>query len=178
MQFLQVFLLLLSFVKIIVSQSADDYDSEEMMDNDQQQQINRYPIHLPPTPPSPCSREAIEAILNLVSPSCKSEMEAAIESQTDVTSECKVEIQQAVQIISGYNRREEQEQGQGEQQPSTPPPPPPRDGIHPGYWIAAFVVVLVGGVTAYVIHVNKLLEEAFPPKPVKKLSKKKVSHWS
>jgi hypothetical protein len=100
-------------------------------------------------------------------------MEAAIESQSDVSEECKVEIQQAVQIISGYNRREEQ--GQEDQQPNTPPPPPPRDGIHPGYWIAAFVVALVGGVTAYVMHVNKLLEEAFPPKPSKKLSKKKVS---
>jgi hypothetical protein len=106
-------------------------------------------------------------------------MEAAIESQTDVSPECKVEIQQAVQVISGFNNQNQGEEEQEEdQQPSdTVATPPPRTGIHPGFWIAAFVVALVGGVTAYVVHVNKLLQEAFPPKPVKKLSKKKVSSF-
>jgi hypothetical protein len=110
----------------------------------------------------------------MVSVNCRSEMEAAIESQTDVSPECKVEIQQAVQVLSGFNNDNQEE----EEQPSeTVATPPPRSGIHPGFWIAAFVVALVGGVTAYVVHVNKLLQEAFPPKPVKKLSKKKVNSF-
>lgn len=120
-------------------------------------------------------REMIEAILNMVSPSCRSEMEAAIEEQSDVSNECKIEIQKAVQIISGYNQNQQMQEGEEDQQPSAATnTPPPKNGIHPGYWIALFVVVLVGGVTAYVLHVNKLLEEAFPRKPAKKLSKKKV----
>ena len=124
------------------------------------------------------SREAIEAILNLVSPSCRSEMELAIETQSDVSQECRVEIQQAVQVISGYAQQREQgdDELEGEESNSeTVAPTPPRNGIHPGFWIAAFVVALIGGVSAYVIHVNKLLEEAFPAKPAKKLSKKKVN---
>lgn len=111
----------------------------------------------------------------MVSPSCRSEMEAAIEEQSDVSNECKLEIQKAVQVISGYNQNQQMQEDEEDQSASaTKNTPPPRNGIHPGYWIALFVVVLVGGVTAYVIHVNKLLEEAFPPKPAKKLSKKKV----
>lgn len=127
------------------------------------------------------NREAIEAILSLVSPACRSEMEAAMESQTDVSQECRSEIQKAVHIISGYQQRQGQEfQGEeGEESEETEnaaeTKPVPKHAIHPGIWIAAFVVLLIGGASAYVMHVSKLLQEAFPEKPQKKLSKKKVS---
>ena len=42
------------------------------------------------------NRETIEAIMNNVSPGCRNEMESAIQSQTEVTPDCKFEIQQAV----------------------------------------------------------------------------------
>mmetsp|Transcript_357 Transcript_357/g.654 ORF Transcript_357/g.654 Transcript_357/m.654 type:complete len:162 (-) Transcript_357:171-656(-) len=121
------------------------------------------------------NREMIEAILNTVSPGCRSEMEAAIESQTEVSQDCKVEIQQAVQTLSGgFNRQQSQQQDDGDAPSQPGNSNPPRNGIHPGYWIAAFVIALFGGVAAYVMHVNKLLAEKAPPKAPKKLSKKKL----
>ena len=55
---------------------------EESVEADaQQQQINR---------------EMIETLLQVVSPGCRSEMESAIQSQTEVSPDCKFEIQQAV----------------------------------------------------------------------------------
>lgn len=133
----------------------------------QQQQINR---------------EAIEAILNLVSPACRSEMEIAIESQTDVSQDCRIEIQKAVQTISGYQQQYNQEYSNDQQDETTDETTQSDENtkvvnkpfIHPGFWIGAFVLVLIGGATAYIVHVNKLLKDAFPEKPQKKLSKKKV----
>ncbi len=160
-----------SFFTIFSSNSAES-NSNSPSDSDSMSPEERERVN----------REMIEAILNLVSPACRSEMEAAIESQTDVTQECKIEIQQAVQLISGYGRDDEERDGErdgerdeeSEGTKQSDSVTPSRSGIHPGYWIAAFVVALIGGVSAYVIHVNKLLEEAFPAKQPKKLSKKKL----
>jgi hypothetical protein len=123
-------------------------------------------------------RETIEAILSMVSPECRSEMESAIESQTDVTEVCKLEIQKAVQTISGYNPRyqEDQPDQDGTQSQPDQKTPPPRSGIHPGFWIAAFVIALFGSAAAYIVQVSKILEDAFPQKAPKKLSKKKVNN--
>ena len=162
MKFLRFLTMISSFFLSSLSQDPPEQ---------QQQQINR---------------EAIEAILNLVSPPCRSEMEIAIETQSDVSLDCREEIQKAVQIISGYQQQHQQQQQQdnygneGDSQStesSDTTKVTPKHTIHPGFWIAGFVLVLIGGATAYIIHVNKLLQEAFPEKSHKKLSKKKV-HFS
>jgi len=45
-------------------------------------------------------QEAIEAIMQNVSPGCRSEIEGAMETKTDVTSECQEEIQGAIQSLN------------------------------------------------------------------------------
>ncbi len=52
--------------------------------------------------------------------------------------------------------------------------PVKREGLHPGIWIAVAVFIFFGGVGAYVSYANKILKEAFPEKPQKKLSQKKL----
>ena len=110
------------------------------------------------------SRETIEEILSVVSPGCQNEVATAMEQQTDISDECKKEVQAVLMSMHG------QPDAPAAEEVATKP----RDGIHPGVWIAVFVAVLFGSVGAYVNYANKIIKEAYPEKPQKKLSKKKV----
>jgi hypothetical protein len=117
-------------------------------------------------------RETIEAILNIVSPGCRSEMEAALETQSQVSDDCKYEIQRALRKVTGasndFNEPEEMDQ------PPASKEPPKREGIHPGVWIAVVLLLFFGAAAAYVVYANQILKEAFPEKPEKKLSRQKL----
>eukprot|EP01006_Ploeotia_vitrea_P048726 TRINITY_DN67268_c4_g1_i1.p1 TRINITY_DN67268_c4_g1~~TRINITY_DN67268_c4_g1_i1.p1 ORF type:complete len:126 (-),score=17.40 TRINITY_DN67268_c4_g1_i1:508-885(-) len=45
-------------------------------------------------------REAIEGIMRTVSPGCRSEIESAMETKSDVSTECQTEIQEAIQSLN------------------------------------------------------------------------------
>ena len=42
------------------------------------------------------TRETVDAILRVLSPSCLSEMEAALDSQSEISMECRFEIQSSI----------------------------------------------------------------------------------
>ena len=116
--------------------------------------------------------------MRAVSPGCRSEIESALSAQSDVSDDCKQEIQTVLQSFAA-NMQKTQQHGEI-------PKEPPRDGtaekqqqnmktsaIHPGIWVLLFVIVFFSAVGIYVMYVNKILTSAFPEKR-KKLSKKKV----
>ena len=47
------------------------------------------------------TRETVDAILQTLTPNCRTEMEAALDSQTEISMDCKYEIQRAIpQLLS------------------------------------------------------------------------------
>ena len=42
------------------------------------------------------TRETVDAILQILTPNCRTEMEAALDSQTEISMDCKFEIQSAI----------------------------------------------------------------------------------
>lgn len=83
--------------------SRADFEHAQQHQNQEQQTIQ-------------LTREAVEALLQVFSPPCKLEVESALSSQTtDISDECKYEIQRA---FAAYQL---QQQGGGEQgQPQQP----------------------------------------------------------
>ncbi len=115
-------------------------------------------------------RDTIDAIAAKASPICRSELEAALEQQAEISDGCKMEIQQILMSMSdrftttGY-------EGKQEAPPSAPVEPPL---VHPAIIVAVIVGLFFVAVAFYVMYVNRLLEEKFPDKSKKELSKKKV----
>ena len=104
-------------------------------------------------------------------------MEAALEAQSDISDECKQEIQA---VLNSFSQQAEAQtggqasfEGQSDSQ-SKPSKAPKKHFINPGIGIAVFVVILFSGVAIYVVYVNQLLQKVFSGKKEKKLSKKKV----
>jgi len=116
-------------------------------------------------------RETIDAILRVVTPSCRAEVESALESQSDISDECKLEIQAVLQSFS-------QTDPQNPENVNREPPKksvPKEHLIDPKIGVAIFVGLLITGVGGYVVYVNQLLQKYYPQKKEKKLSKKKVT---
>ena len=90
-----------------------------------------------------------------------------MEQQTDISDECKKEVQA---VLMSMNLQGQPDAAQSDEAVA----PKRREGLHPGVWIGLFVAVLFGSIGAYVAYANKVLKDAFPEKPQKKLSKKKV----
>ena len=125
------------------------------------------------------TREIVEGLLQVLTPNCRNELEAAIEAQQgiDLSDECKYEIQMNLQEMG---------QGQGASQASplqdgyedeevqpgstTAPKDPPKPLVNPLVGIFLFVVALVGAVVFAVFHINGQVGDFKP----KKISKKKV----
>lgn len=139
------------------------------------------------------TREAVDKLLEVLSFECRSEMEAALAQQSDISMECKIEIQQAIQEhripiqnagpppSDAILEDSEDEDGSDEQFEQNARANQQNDaklkvkkegGISPIYAILAFVVAFFGAAAAYVVQVNKSRANLPVLKP-KKLSKKK-----
>jgi len=59
------------------------------------------------------TRETVDALLQVLTPNCRSELEGALESQAEISDDCKIEIQAAVpQFISPEDQEKHQMQQQ------------------------------------------------------------------
>ncbi len=124
-------------------------------------------------------RETIDAILRAISPNCRSEMESALQSQSDISDACKQEIQAFLRNYANPPPMMEEEQYDQDIPYDSMPKsksrsPPPQRLVHPGLYIAGFLLVFFISLAAYIVYVNKELSSAFGDKKPKKLSKKKV----
>lgn len=134
----------------------------------------------------------MDGLLQVLSPPCKSEMEAALGSQVEISDECKYEIQSTLASMqnpgSQVPQEEAQQQQQTQQQEKAPKQPrakrqrsapspntTPTASSSPILYIVAFVVVFFSIIGAAVVYINKQKEGLPAPKPTKKLSKKKVN---
>lgn len=189
MKFIVAFLLL-AIICLARAQFEDGGYSEEDM---------------PQQPPHPqqgqqiqMTQEIIEALWELLTPQCKTEMESALGSQGDISMECKIEVQGGLiqlgvmQDPRGQQQQQQQQQGSAngreEQQRSAPRAqqepadntPPVESAEMTGTKmttiasILGLVAILFGAAIAYVIYHN----QNQPAKEVKqkKLSKQKVSY--
>ena len=133
------------------------------------------------------TREMVDALLQVLSPPCKSEMEAALGAQIEISDECKYEIQRTMQSFqNSANGVGEAASQQEFEDPMNSEPAAPRQprarapkaeavapGVSPVYAIMGFVVVFFGLIAGLVAYVNSKRAGIVPVKP-KKLSKKKV----
>ena len=93
------FFLLVALVAVISAQEDVDVDMPSMDDMEQMGDMGEMP------PPGDAQRveldrDSIEGIMQTVSGSCRSEIEAAMESKTDITDDCQGEIQAAIQTLN------------------------------------------------------------------------------
>lgn len=130
------------------------------------------------------TRENVEALLTVLSDACRAEMEAALNTQADITVDCKEEIQGALVSLNiplgqqppqnqqeEYQpppRKEKQDKKQGSESGQAPNPT-----IAPIYSVLGFVFIFFGGIAGLVIYVSNQRSTYFSKKP-KKISKKKV----
>ena len=109
------------------------------------------------------TRETVEHLLRVVSPTCKEEMQEALSEQTEISMECKEEIQSALR-----------------DRDATSQPPPPGANANPpvlesrdntAVWVVLiFVVILIAGLVAFCSHVYE------QKKQVKKVDKSKCKN--
>lgn len=141
------------------------------------------------------TREMIDAILQVLSPNCRIEMEQAIDSEKDMSMDCKLEIQSAIpHIISPedkaamqkkqeeYNRDiKKQSKGQKRQRSSRNRGDDSLD-IGEGAGTSPIVIIgtLVSIVIAFIVGIylyfssQRVDNNAVAKKVVKKIQKKKV----
>jgi hypothetical protein len=138
------------------------------------------------------TKNNVDALLEVLSATCRLEMEAALNTQAEITIECKEEIQEAlislnIPLGSGdqqqqqelQQQQQQQQQQQNQQQQNGPQgrkrnkQAPSFFGISPIYSIALFVVLFISAIAGLVAYVNSQ-RASVAPKKVKKLSKKKV----
>ena len=124
------------------------------------------------------TREIVEGLLQVLTPTCRNELEAAIEAQqgTDLSDECKYEIQMNLQEMnpnSGAPSPLEDGYEDDYQQPneaSSESNDPPKHIINPVVGIFLFVGALLGAIAFAVFYINSQVGDFKP----KKISKKKV----
>ena len=115
-------------------------------------------------------------LLQTLGPNCRVELEQMLESQrTDVSIDCKIEIQNTLQKISGFNREAMEQQQQEQQQQSSrgkrrQTAPPTEGGIHPSVYIFGFVIIAGISLVAFAYSRSSTLKYA----EKKKLSRKKL----
>lgn len=125
------------------------------------------------------TRENVEAILETLSrrnPACQAEMEAALGSQTEVSGDCKIEIQTVlVELDIPIVPPTEAELRANANIPRADfrtKKAAPAGILSPFYLLGGFLVVLFGSIVGYIVFVNSSRGDALT-KPSKKLSKKK-----
>ena len=112
------------------------------------------------------SREVVEHLLSVVSPSCREEMEEALQEQTELSDSCKQEIQ------SSLAERARQAPPGGQADASAVPVAQPSTEWGSIIMILLFVVMLLGGLLAFSLHAHKKREEYLKANPSKDKSKK------
>lgn len=130
------------------------------------------------------TREMVDALLQVLSPVCKLEMEAALGSQGEISDECKYEIQRTMASFqnNGFDAPVDPAEGSFAEDTFEPPKPKkaaasasntPPGGVSPVVYIVGFVVAFFAAIGGLIVFVNKQRANGIPLKP-KKLSKKKV----
>jgi hypothetical protein len=124
------------------------------------------------------TREMVDALLQVLSPNCRTEMEGALSSQMEISDECKYEIQRTLSAFQNS-----QGDAQSTDQPAQTKPASQDTtsatksaaigGVSPAVYIFGFVSAAVAAVGALVVYVNGH-RSAIPASKTKKLSKKKV----
>ena len=116
------------------------------------------------------SREVVEHLLSVVSPSCREEMEEALQEQTELTSGCKQEIQSALaeraQAAGGAPGGPPDGQGQ------VVAPAQPTAEWSSIIMILLFTTLLLGGLIAFSFHAHEQRQKYLKANPTKDRSKK------
>ena len=159
-----LFIIFIIIINIFNVKSQMDGGFEEEDSNRQEQQVT-------------LNRETVDMLLQTLGPNCRVELEKMLESQSgDVSIDCKIEIQNTLQKISGFNREamEQQQQQQQEQssrgkkkQSAAPSEP---GGVHPAIYIFGFVIIAGISLVAFAYNMSSKTKIA----EKKKLSKKKL----
>jgi flagellar basal body-associated protein FliL len=132
------------------------------------------------------NQEVIEALWNILSPTCKTEMETALGNKGDISPACKSEVQAGLvslkvipdspqrQQEAGFENSPPSEKSEGRS--SKTPISPASEGASRSIIMAivAFVVVLFGAAAGYIMYVNGNKGEGSAEGKAKKLSRKKV----
>eukprot|EP01039_Chlorochromonas_danica_P010538 gene10537-11675_t len=139
------------------------------------------------------TREKLEQLLQIMNPTCRTELENALASQGHISEDCRLEIQNAFMTLgieldkadetsSGRPQQSQQQQQQRQQQqqasaggvnPEEIDLEQSRNTTVPLIAIVGFVVLLFGGAGAYVVYRNSQIDPNVVSKKPKKLSKKK-----
>lgn len=112
-------------------------------------------------------KETLDAIAARASPVCRSELEAALAQQTEISMDCKQEIHKILLSLSDKYASATPDAGID----GAPPVP----SGNPGLWIGVFVTLALIAVGSYVHYVNSAMAEVGGEKVKKPLSKKKVT---
>jgi hypothetical protein len=159
--------MLFNFIVVIVMALAVSGSTARANGNEEQQQT----VQL--------TREMVDALLQVLSPTCRVEMEGALGSQMEISDECKYEIQRTLASFQNNGQQESDFRGEEAEPPRKAPAAakaaaPPAGGVSPLVYIFGFVAAAIAGVAGLVMYVNGQRGAApSAPKP-KKLSKKKV----
>lgn len=129
------------------------------------------------------TRENVEALLRVLSDACRAEMESALNTQSDITVNCKEEIQEALMRLNiplgqqpppqeqtsntGKQKRRDAEKAAEDAAANN------ANNISPIYSIIGFIVIFFGAISSFVVYVSKQRGDYITKKP-KKISKKKV----
>lgn len=183
---INIVLLLLVVTPYLAKAQEGDFDDPQQYQQDPYQQQQQVTL----------TREAIERLLQLLSQNCRQEMESALAVQGDISDHCKGEVQEALKgfpadsftAIPNQQGQQNAYQNAGENDFDNIEQQAPEGGrrrraaanpsnsiVSPTVAIIAFVALLLGAVTGYVIYFNKVAAPVLnaSAKP-KKLSKKKV----
>lgn len=126
--------------------------------------------------PSEGDLEMAQQIFRSVSPGCRDEMQRSMSEQTELSDQCKMEIQ-AVIRESAMGRAAA---GEGAAPRAAPPAEDVPFYASPGMLVLVFVVLFVAGIGAFAFYVHKELEatRSTDPRRAKRLRKKKKEVWS
>jgi hypothetical protein len=125
------------------------------------------------------SKETVENLLHVLTPGCSSELESALQYQTEVSYDCKDEIQLSLQTMkdqnSDFTTDEPNARDNAKSQEKLKISATTKPLINPLYSIIGFVLLSIVGISIFVITINKQRDPESKSKKPKKLSKKKVS---
>lgn len=163
---MRLLLLLLCLILLNSIVYGQDMDEEDLINGNQEQQVT-------------LNRETVDALLYTLSSTCRVELEEMIESQGagDMSMECKMEIQNTLQMggLSREDMEQQQEQQQQEQQQQSnrnKRKQSSEGGIHPLIYIFGFLIFAIGGIAFSIYNISNKQQQSVELK--RKLSRKKL----
>jgi hypothetical protein len=143
------------------------------------------------------TRETVDAILQILSPNCRAEMEAALDSQTEISMNCKFEIQNAIpQLLSPEDQelhrkqqerydyemdkqngdKQRQQRREKRREREIPEEETISGGTSPEVLLGGLFTAIIAGIIGIMMYFRSSRnEDVSTPKKVKKIVKKKVS---